>query len=916
MAAAVIVGAQHHAQQEEEALEEKALLDADANALAEDGAEEALPEYLQHVKNLQACKHIDHGQFNLVSIKQVEELFDALGKERDMSLRLEKILEVLTKCMEPPFTAEEVDTLLGGLNTTGDYKVSFVFEKDLHDVCHSEREDIQAIMKSRKQTDQQVTREAFVKEVARIVDRDDAFMTLPITMVYMSIFVFLIQGHLRIYDRRLMENSLEEFINGRDPRETADENIDDIDSLWEWIAEAGLRGPLGNVKNSSDNAFRQCIMASRNILIGDVQLSKDSETGGVTSVWLLKTDAAKTYLASHPYEYQSAAIEGANALKANGWEGGDILKMWMSFSSYNEFSKMFAVTTVAIPLPKLGNVYSKIDSSAVSVEPYPSMYLYIADSLFLCLALWIGAQEGKDAFAALKMGCSEFKDYLGLWNVIDWINIILCLVCGAAWLDTINYMINDSFNSLLSNDYKLKVDVMTLEEARLDDITANLQALRNRYWMVQCTMAANTVFVVMKFFKSFQSNARLKVVSTTFKQAARDLVHFAIMFSTIFLPFVIIAHILFGSDIQEFASVTAAINTGIMCLMGDFNWYVEAYPKRFTDPLPSGMPKIILMVWYVSFMFFVFLVLLNMLLAVIIEHYTDVSGSVQYEADAPAVWKQAMDYFRYTKATKGFIPLETLRNDLENDEDPKHYDEVQKENTSVTVESLQKAWPQMTEKQAGWLMDLLDNNDKKGQEAAERKIKAEHVKHLAEENKEKLLAVADSILDNKKRLDQLEGTKGGASDIADSLDKLANTITDLNVSVAKVRREHDRLASKVDDMVQAIPEGTRLEVVQGGASADPAGTPASGKVAREWKKGGTTAKAASSKDSGDTKDRKDAKDAVASKSGRSASADTKDRIDRDRDRDRKDDRPRDDKDRRDKKDESKNGSSSRSRDRK
>jgi len=530
---------------------------------------------------------------------------------------------------------------------------------------------------------------------------------------------------------------------------------------------------------------------------------------------------------------------------------------------------MFAITNVRVLLPKLGNVYPKIDSSAVSIEPYPSYDLYVADSLFLCLALWIGVQEGKDAFAAIRLGCSEFKDYLAFWNVVDWCNILLCVLTGVAWMDTINYMIDDTYNTYLNTDYKVSKNIMGLDSSTMDGITSKLQALRLRYWMMQITMAANTVFVVMKFFKSFQSNARLSVVSKTFQQAGVELAHFVIMFSTIFLPFVIIGHILFGSDIEDFASVTASINTGMICLFGDFGWYVEFYPKKFTDILPSGMPKFVLMIWYVGFMFLVFLVLLNMLLAVILEHYTQVSGDVQFEADAPAVWNQAIRWWRFRKRTKGFISLEVLRGDLENDEEPAHKWEDDPETNngeSVNVSSLTKAWKNMTQDQAAWLMELLDHNVDQGQKAAEKREKANRTNHLAEENKEKLGSLADSILDNKRRLDQLEGVQGGESDMTSGLEKLANLVTDLNVSVAKVRKEHDRLAVKVDDMVQAIPEGHRLELVQGAAQENASSS--SGKMVREWKKGTVTNKP-SSRDGG--KDEKGKDDAKPSSSRSAAS---------------------------------------------
>merc|ERR1712217_326472 len=76
------------------------------------------------------------------------------------------------------------------------------------------------------------------------------------------------------------------------------------------------------------------------------------------------------------------------------------------------------------------------------------------------------------------------------------------------------------------------------------------------------------------------------------------------------------------------------------------------------------------------------------------------------------------------------------------------------------------------------------------------------------------LELADHVVENKARLDELEGVNGGVSDISAGLEKLSNIVTDLTVSVAKVRREHDRLAMKVEDMMKEVPEGHRLELVE------------------------------------------------------------------------------------------------------
>merc|ERR1719277_2379520 len=115
-------------------------------------------------------------------------------------------------------------------------------------------------------------------------------------------------------------------------------------------------------------------------------------------------------------------------------------------------------------------------------------------------------------------------------------------------------------------------------------------------------MGAMAVTIVLKFFKAFQANPRLRLVTDTMKKAAEDIAHFSIVFFAVFLAFSVIGHIFFGGDLVQFASFTRSINTAFSTLMGDFGWYVDVVDGMVG--LRSGMPKIMLIVWFWVYMIF------------------------------------------------------------------------------------------------------------------------------------------------------------------------------------------------------------------------------------------------------------------------------------------------------------------------
>merc|ERR1711869_25493 len=114
------------------------------------------------------------------------------------------------------------------------------------------------------------------------------------------------------------------------------------------------------------------------------------------------------------------------------------------------------------------------------------------------------------------------------------------------------------------------------------------------------------------------------------------------------------------------------------------------------------MPRFFLVLWFITYMFFVLLVMLNMLLAIILERYSEVANHLSNRSDARTLWQQSVRYVSRARETRGFIPLYKIRYLLEKDTDPAHPAKV------VTADSLLAAFPDMQREQADWIMKFLE----------------------------------------------------------------------------------------------------------------------------------------------------------------------------------------------------------------
>jgi len=779
------------------------------------------PRFAQ-VLNSSFFAKIDADKFLDVTLEDVESVVNILG-DKDGKVKLKRIGLVLLTLLNDACNDEEVDILFRSFYesdkpkdkitvTAPELLVAFTTGTDVEDFLQFRRK------KRRESGDDEVKRDILKHRLFVINDRNDALVSLPVTAVYVTLFIILVDGHLRIHERQLLGTAMEEYVNGRDPRETATENIDDMTSWWEWVQLAGTEGPFGKVKNHSSTGFPHCLMASRNILVGDASIKYKLFDGTEKSTWLLQTATAQAFLAANPTSttrFRDAARAAALNLESNGWSDSNIEKFYYRFITYNEYAKMFAETLVEVPLKDSGYTTAIIHTDAVPIEPYP-WYLIPADGLFVVVIMFVFVNEARDAIAALRE--CECEAYFGLWNAIDWFSITLSFTFCGIWVFIVQAMSDDSLASLVDDTYTLTADVTQLSASELESIDEAVTQLRSLFNAMQWIMAANSCVTVLKFFKAFNANPRLRVITKTFILGFEDLVHYFIIFSTIFLPFTIIGHVMFGSDVEEFASITSSINTGFMVLMGEFEWYVDIAPTNLMSRLPSGMPTMLLFGWFFIYVLLVFLVLLNMLLAIIFTGYNKAVNGLEEEVDKPTIWRQLKTYFRKLRQMQkgGFMSYQSLCFPFLDDDDDNPDLMPVHPGKEVTAKSLQDAFG-MTEDNANWLMkDLQDYVKLREETLLKNKSEVKKQDEVAQkQNKEKLTLLVNSVKRAGSRLDLLvsqaagvngvQTTNGESKSFVAVLTNLKNSANELVDMTKGVRDDQKELSKKVDKMVKHGP---------------------------------------------------------------------------------------------------------------
>eukprot|EP00747_Dinoflagellata_sp_TGD_P211067 gnl/TRDRNA2_/TRDRNA2_84271_c0_seq1.p1 gnl/TRDRNA2_/TRDRNA2_84271_c0~~gnl/TRDRNA2_/TRDRNA2_84271_c0_seq1.p1 ORF type:complete len:863 (+),score=177.80 gnl/TRDRNA2_/TRDRNA2_84271_c0_seq1:187-2775(+) len=694
---------------------------------------------LQKAANLPIVARLNSGDFDSSTLLEFRELFQCLDMDGEGgTLAFEEIKLFMVEVLDPPAPDVVIEAFfnMAAEETDGVITPEYFLEATTVGPLRRLLKDMQKTAALKKQYEEgqavTVSRDFMIERLDWRTARDDAFRTLPFSLVYLMVFIGLVITHLRIWERQQLERAMEDHIAGWGfdyPGPYLKEHIPNVDNMYIWLETSGMQACFNYCSRSIDKSVEPhfCELAPRSALLGDVMIKQTRRDGSEKSQWLLHSPIAQAYLEENPMDtappgtnpMHVAALEQVKHLRAEGWADTETYSFQLIFTTYSSWKKLFALTEVTVIFDGYGYVVPMTFTWSVVADPYPMKWVFGFDFMFLILIIVPLKGEVMEICAAVKSnGCAGFKDYWGFWNFVDWFAIINGMLIIAIWVLTCMAIGAPSLVSLLEpGELSLLRIATTLDEAQLNKLRDDLAMVIFLFRMLHISMGLNTVAILSKFFKAFQSNVRLQVVTDTLAAAAPDIFHFMVVFLAIFIGYAVIGHIMFGGDMIPFNSFGASFNTVFLCLMGDFGWYSDVTETQ--EGLASGMPYTILSIYFWSLMILVLLILLNMLLAIIMENYSAVVGQMQALVDKPTLWIQSQRYYKRMKATKGFIPLDQLLMTLQ-DPDPITHPEPE-----VTNESLLAAFPNMKPEQATFLTKWLtkDAKDRMSEEQEDEAMK-------------------------------------------------------------------------------------------------------------------------------------------------------------------------------------------------
>ncbi|XP_072261621.1 polycystin-2 isoform X2 [Pyxicephalus adspersus] len=327
--------------------------------------------------------------------------------------------------------------------------------------------------------------------------------------------------------------------------------------------------------------------------------TKEKDLNGSSQWGLVSTYSGAGYYLDLSKDKEEAASQIAT-LKKNMWLDRGTRAVFIDFSVYNANINLFCIVRLLVEFPATGGLITSWHFQTAKLIHYTSSFDYFLAACKIAFCLFILYYIVEEF---LEIRIHRLHYFRSLWNCLDIVIIVLSVVAVAIDLYRM-ISLEDPLNKLLKNTNSFR----------------NFESLA--YWQSQfnSVVAVIVFFAWVKLFKFVNFNRTMTQLSTTMSRCAKDILGFSIMFFIIFLAYAQFAYLVFGTQVDDFSTFQDCIFTQFRLILGDFDFSEVEEADRILGPI-----------YFSSFVFFMFFILLNMFLAIISDTYSEVKTDMSQQ---------------------------------------------------------------------------------------------------------------------------------------------------------------------------------------------------------------------------------------------------------------------------------------------
>jgi len=349
-----------------------------------------------------------------------------------------------------------------------------------------------------------------------------------------------------------------------------------------------------------------------------------------------------------------------------------------------------------------GFLHKKIIPMSTFSQWYYGPWSWVPDGIWFFCLLWTIITETRGIIHTIGLiGWKGFlNDKFTFWLGVDVLSIgfggLIVLLFSARYIGT------QGLNDMIITMGNMEDDDSDAYKEMVKKYVNALEVEVHALWNFRLLAGLYPLLIMFRFFKAFSAQPRMSIVSKTLSSSAMDLLHFFVVFVSVFMTYAVSGCICFGKSIDNFVTFPRAFVSSFRIMMGDFD---------FEELAEVGRAEA--MLWFMSFQVIVVMLMLNMLLAIIMEAYGIQSALLR---ESESLWSETIRTFeRFVGQQQGsLIRHKTVEHILLKNKDEfetvslmsgKYVHEMKTETWSiVTIEKLQQLCENMRMDQARELL--------------------------------------------------------------------------------------------------------------------------------------------------------------------------------------------------------------------
>lgn len=343
-------------------------------------------------------------------------------------------------------------------------------------------------------------------------------------------------------------------------------------------------------------------------------------------------------------------VEGqaiANRLRKENWIDSGTKSLEVLAVFYNAEIQAYGHIRVKLNLKRGGLIDTSLEVKTLWATMYTEPYMIIADviwGLFLLKFIANSIQQGVDNKQHTGCRCKHRccrccccpsvrrwctlppKSGGGWWLAVDWLGIFIALTIFSFLLvfstgtgNLGNKVGELGLGPLVKPGNHMNQTATSISSewgdfhTSLTDIIEDIEYLLDIKMIWRLLQFWYSMVFLMRWFKGFRGQARIAQITSTLSNALSDLIHFAIIFAVLFVNFTLAGHVLFGPELEEWSTVTKALQSSMGMAWGKVDF------KPMYDIAPYSA-----FIWLFGYVITLVMICMNMLLAIIADHYGDV----------------------------------------------------------------------------------------------------------------------------------------------------------------------------------------------------------------------------------------------------------------------------------------------------